>query len=165
MELALRAMGFSRAILFQPDALIGWSGRPGAEGVYLDEGSAEVRISSAGTRDRERIVVKPRDVWRVAVLGDSFTDALQVPEDKRFTSVMERLLAGCDAGGGRRVEVLNFGVSGFGTAQEYLLLKDRVPRYAPDVVVLAFLPVVGATSANEAARITNLQHSTLVRPQ
>ena len=31
--------------------------------------------------------------------------------------------------------------------------------------VLAFVPVVGATSANEAARITNLQHSTLVRPR
>ena len=140
MELALRAVGFSRPVFYEPDLLVGWSGRPGAEGVYLDEGSAEVRISSAGVRDRERIVVKPGDVWRVAVLGDSYTEALQVAEDRRFTSVMERLLAGCEAGGGRRVEVLNFGVSGFGTAQEYLLLKNRVLRYAPDVVVLAFLP-------------------------
>src|SRR6266852_2732534 len=140
MELTLRAVGFSRAVLYEPDPVVGWSGRPGAEGVYLDEGSAAVRISSAGVRDRERIVVKPGDVWRVAVLGDSYTEALQVAEDKRFTSVTERLLAGCDAGGGRRVEVLNFGVSGFGTAQEYLLLRDRVLRYAPDVVVLALLP-------------------------
>jgi hypothetical protein len=140
MELALRAIGFSRPVLYEPDPLVGWSGRPGAEGVYLDEGGAEVRISSAGVRDRERIAVKPRDVWRVAVLGDSYTEALQVAEDRRFTSVMERLLARCDAGRGRRVEVLNFGVSGFGTAQEYLLLKNRVLRYAPDVVVLAFLP-------------------------
>lgn len=140
VELALRGLGFSRAVLYQPDALVGWWGRPGAQGVYLDEGSAEVRISSAGVRDRERSVVKPTDVWRIAVLGDSYTEALQVAEDKRFTSVIERLLAECDAGGGRRVEVLNFGVSGFGTAQEYLLLRGRVLRYAPDVVVLAFLP-------------------------
>ncbi len=140
MELALRAVGFSRAVLYEPDPVVGWSGRPGAEGIYLDEGIAAIRISSAGVRDRERIVVKPGDVWRVAVLGDSYTEALQVAEDKRFTSVTERLLAGCDAGGGRRVEVLNFGVSGFGTAQEFLLLKNRVLRYAPDVVVLAFLP-------------------------
>ena len=140
MELALRALGFSRAVLYEPDSLVGWSGRPGAQGVYRDEGRAEVQISSAGVRDREHSIVKPANVWRVAVLGDSFTDALQVAEDKRFTSVIERLLAGCDAGAGRRVEVLNFGVSGFGTAQEYLLLRDRVLRYAPDVVVLAFLP-------------------------
>ncbi len=140
MELALRTLGFSRAVFYEPDSLVGWSGRPGAQGVNLDEGSAEVRISSAGVRDREHSVVKPADVWRLAVLGDSYTDALQVAEDKRFTSVTERLLAGCDAGGGRRVEVLNFGVSGFGTAQEFLLLKNRVLRYAPDVVVLAFLP-------------------------
>jgi len=140
MELALRALGFSRAVFYEPDSLIGWSGRPGAHGVYLDEGSAEVRISSAGVRDREHSIVKPGDVWRVAVLGDSYTEALQVAEDKRFTSVIERLLSECDAGGGRRVEVLNFGISGFGTAQEYLLLRGRVLRYAPDVVVLAFLP-------------------------
>jgi len=140
MELALRALGFSRAVLHEPDSLVGWSGRPGAQGVFLDEGNAEVRISSAGLRDREHSIAKPANVWRVAVLGDSFTEAAQVAEDKRFTSVVERLLTGCEAGGGRRVEVLNFGVSGFGTAQEYLLLRDRVLRYAPDVVVLAFLP-------------------------
>jgi hypothetical protein len=37
------------------------------------------------------------------------------------------------------VEVLAFGVSGFGTAQEYLLYGERVRAYHPDVVVLAFL--------------------------
>ncbi len=35
--------------------------------------------------------------------------------------------------------MLNFGVSGFGTAQELLLLRDRVLAYHPDLVVLAFL--------------------------
>jgi len=48
MELTLRAVGFSRAVLYEPDPVVGWSGRPRAEGVYLDEGSAAVRISSAG---------------------------------------------------------------------------------------------------------------------
>lgn len=139
-ELVLRALGFSHVVLNRPDPLIGWSGRPGAEGTYLDEGRAEVRISSAGVRDRERTVVKPTDVWRVVLLGDSFTEALQVAEDERFTSVTERLLARCDAGSGRRVEVLNFGGAGFSTAQEYLLLKERVLRYSPDLVVLAFFP-------------------------
>ena len=37
------------------------------------------------------------------------------------------------------VEVINFGVSGFGTVQELLTLKHKVWKYAPDIVLLAFL--------------------------
>jgi hypothetical protein len=36
--------------------------------------------------------------------------------------------------------VLNFGVSSYGTAQQLLTLRYRAREYAPDVVMLAFLP-------------------------
>jgi len=48
-------------------------------------------------------------------------------------------LTACPALAGRNVEVLNFGVSGFGTGQELLMLKHRVLAYSPDIVLLAFL--------------------------
>jgi hypothetical protein len=35
-------------------------------------------------------------------------------------------------------EVLNFGMSGYGTDQDYLLVKSQVLAYRPDVVVLSF---------------------------
>ena len=38
------------------------------------------------------------------------------------------------------VEVINFGVSGFGTIQEWQMLEHYVGDYAPDLVLLAFLP-------------------------
>ena len=49
----------------------------------------------------------------------------------------------------------------------YQMTSSTVPLAGEDegFYVLAFLPVAGATSANEAARITNLKHSTLVRPR
>ena len=49
----------------------------------------------------------------------------------------------------------------------YQMTSSTVPLVGEDegFYVLAFLPVAGAASANEAARITNLQHSTLVRPR
>ena len=49
----------------------------------------------------------------------------------------------------------------------YQMTSSTVPLAGEDeeFYVLAFLPIVGAASANEAARITNLQHSTLVRPR
>jgi hypothetical protein len=37
------------------------------------------------------------------------------------------------------VEVINFGVSGYGTSQEYLTLQHFVWEYSPDIVLLAFL--------------------------
>jgi hypothetical protein len=40
--------------------------------------------------------------------------------------------------GERRAEVLNFGIGGFGTAQELLLLRERVWKFEPDMIVLQF---------------------------
>jgi hypothetical protein len=38
----------------------------------------------------------------------------------------------------QNVEVINFGVSGYGTGQELLTLREKVWKYDPDVVLLAF---------------------------
>ena len=36
--------------------------------------------------------------------------------------------------------MINFGVSGYGTAQELLTLRHYVWDYSPDIVLMAFLP-------------------------
>ena len=36
-------------------------------------------------------------------------------------------------------EIINFGVSGYGTAQELQILRHRVWDYSPDMIILAFL--------------------------
>ena len=48
-----------------------------------------------------------------------------------------RRLADCPLLKGRRVEALNFGVDGYGTAQELVTLREKVWAYQPDIVVLA----------------------------
>lgn len=135
-ELVLRLLGISHPLFFQADPLTGLGHIPLARGWYTEEGRAHVRINAAGWRDGERSTAKVAGVVRVAVLGDSYTEALQVAEQARFTSVLEREL---NAQGRGRFEVLNFGVSGFGTGQELLALRERVLAYAPDVVLLAFV--------------------------
>ncbi|MBV9242240.1 MAG: SGNH/GDSL hydrolase family protein, partial [Acidobacteria bacterium] len=42
----------------------------------------------------------------------------------------------CPAFSGKRVEILSFGVSGYGTAQELLMMRERVFKYSPDLVLL-----------------------------
>jgi hypothetical protein len=143
-EAGLRVAGVSNPNFYQPDPVRGWGLAPGAEGWWLAEGRAYVRINGDGERDVEHAVAKPPGVLRVAVLGDSCTEALQVPVEQTFWKLLEPALASCPALAGRpgeqaaRVEVLNFGVAGYGTAQELLTLRQKVWKYAPDVVVLAF---------------------------
>ncbi len=136
-EIALRVVGYSYPEFYRLDQARGYALRPGVEGWYRKEGEAYVRINSDGLRDREHSITKPPDTIRIAVLGDSYPEALAVSQEEAFWSVMERKLQECNVVPGKKVEVLNFGVSGYGTAQELLTLREEVWKYSPDVVMLA----------------------------
>jgi lysophospholipase L1-like esterase len=137
-ELALRLIGVGYPLPYAPDEYCGTRLRPGFQAWFTEEGRAFVRINSAGFRDRERSLPKPANTVRIAVLGDSYAEALQVPLERTFWHLLEEELTRRKTFGARRVEVLNFGVSGYGTAQELQVLRHYVLPYAPDVVLLAF---------------------------
>lgn len=121
------------------DPNLGWKLKPGASGEWNGEGASFVQVNSEGLRDREHTKVKPPNTLRVAVLGDSFTEAIHVPVEQTFWSKLERKLGNCEAVKGRKnVEVMNFGVQGYGTAQELIMLREKVWDYSPDIVILAF---------------------------
>ena len=121
------------------DRDLGWKLKPGASGEWKGEGESFVRVNSQSLRDREHTKAKPPNTLRVAVLGDSFTEAIHVPIEQTFWSKLERKLGNCEAVKGRKkVEVINFGVQGYGTAQELIMLRKKVWDYHPDIVVLAF---------------------------
>jgi hypothetical protein len=136
-EVGLRVLGYSYPVFYAPDEYRGYALRPGMQGWYRKEGESWVRINSDGFRDRERDKVKPVGTFRIALLGDSFAEALQVPMEKAFWYLMEQKLNACGAFGGKRVEVLNFGVSGYGTAQELITLERNVWKYQPDLILLS----------------------------
>ncbi|PYS36571.1 MAG: hypothetical protein DMF75_00625 [Acidobacteria bacterium] len=136
-EFGLRIIGFSYPQFYALDASLGYSLRPNIEGWYRKEGASYVRINSDGLRDREHSKSKPPDTIRLAVIGDSYTEAMHVEMDQTFWRVAETNLPNCPDLGGKKIEVINFGVSGYGTAQEFLMLHQRVWQYSPDVVLLA----------------------------
>ena len=139
-EGALRVAGFSYPNFWQPDPVTGSSLRPGMEGWQRDEGRAYVKISAQGLRDREHSISKPAGTYRIVILGDSYAEAMQVDVERTFWSLLPKRLASCGFAPGKRVETLNFGVSGYGTAHELLTLQERVWPYSPDMVLLAFFP-------------------------
>jgi hypothetical protein len=140
-EIALRVAHVQfDAQLYGPDRDRGWTLRPRAGGVVSAETRQVVRINSRGFRDEERNYEKPANTYRIAVLGNSWTEALQVPLEETYTSVLQKNLEESSCFAQRRVEVLNFGVAGYSTAQELLLLEQEVWKYHPDLVLLAFYP-------------------------
>lgn len=136
-EIVLRVAGYSAPDFYTLDESRGYALRPGTDGWFRREGEAYVRINSDGLRDREHSLTKPPNVVRIALLGDSYAEAFSVASEDTFWTVMEKKLAECDAFQGKQVEVLNFGVSGYGTGQELITLREQVWKYAPDIVMLA----------------------------
>lgn len=136
-EIAFRIAGTAPLSQSAWDSSRGWQLQPGASGWQRSEGHAYVTINRDGLRGPEVPMAKPPGTVRIAVLGDSFTEALHVPYEQSFCAVAERELNHCSALGNRRAQVIDFGVSGYGTAQELLTLREKVWRYSPDIVVLA----------------------------
>lgn len=136
----LRLFDYSRPPLYQYSYATGADHRPNSAGWYEQEDLVYVTINSDGLRGPEVPREKADNVYRIAVLGDSFAEAFQVAYEERFSRVAEVALEGC-APPGRRIEVINFGVAGYGTAREIMMLRDKAVHYDPDLVFLLFTPV------------------------
>lgn len=118
---------------FRYDPQLGWRGRPNAAGRFDGtEFRTTATLSGAGFRDRARAAAKPAGTFRVAVFGDSITWGFGVEQGERFTDWLERRFRA----EGRPIEVLNLGVSGYGTDQELLLYRAVGRGYCPDLVLV-----------------------------
>src|SRR5687767_12285989 len=91
-EVVLRVAGVTYPRTSQRDPNRGTARIPSIEWWQNEEGEAHITINRAGFRDSERAVGKLAHVYRIAVLGDSMVEALQVPAEQRFTEVLEEIL-------------------------------------------------------------------------
>lgn len=136
-EVLLRIIGFDYPVVTQADEHTGYALVPSSTWVHRKEGYSIVRTNAYGFRDSEWSMAKPAGTYRIAVLGDSFVAALEVAKEARFTELLGPLLERSHAFSGQRVEVMNFGQPGFGTAQELQVLRHKILRFKPDLVLLA----------------------------
>jgi hypothetical protein len=118
-----------------PHPIFGWSLKPNIEYEKdLPEAKVLVRYNSQGFRDAERSLIKPKDVTRILVLGDSFMEGYSVNIQDSLPYLLENILNN----EGKRVEVINMGVGGYGTLQEYLVWEEVGKNYDPDIVIVGF---------------------------
>ena len=134
-EVLLRLLGVDYPVFVWTDPIRGVAHIPGAKGgKTLPGGHRWVEMNRDGWRGPDVEVEHPPGTLRIALLGDSFIEAFEVPFDSTVGEVVERRLTALR---GSPVEVLNFGNGGYGTTQEFLTLQHEVWKYSPDLVLLA----------------------------
>ena len=123
----LREGASERSLTYRYDADLGWAPIPNSSSTITTARTIEVQHNSLGFRDTEF----ERDA-RPAMLfiGDSFVWGVDAEADERFTDLLRSRNS--------NFRIVNAGVSGYGTDQEYLLLQRIWPTIQPDVVVLIF---------------------------
>jgi hypothetical protein len=108
---------------------LGWELRPNVR-------TDRVTSNSQGLRGSREYAPEPAaGTRRVLCVGDSFTFGAGLRDDETMPARLEAALNGS---GPARWEVLNFGVEGYGTDQQWIYFSERGLRYRPAVVVLSF---------------------------
>lgn len=90
------------------------------------------RISSQGLRNRELPFLKPSGAGRILVLGDSVTYGPGVAAERTFSAQLEALLRET----GANADVVNAGVPGYSTYNEFEFYRSRGAAFDPDIVLL-----------------------------
>lgn len=122
-----------RGLVLRPseDPILRYELVPGSQGYAF---GTDIRVNSAGFRDREYERDKPAGTRRLLVIGDSITFGNGLRPEERFT---DRLEARYRAEG-KAVQVLNLGVTGYDPLQELELLEKVGLAFHPDVVLQAW---------------------------
>lgn len=143
LEGFFRLSGVGGQEFLTPSKTLGTTHLPGKKIIWRMEGFSADNLNAIGYRDVEHTIAKPAGVKRIAVLGDSHSEGLQVPLQDIYARRLETQL---NEKGNHNFEVINFACSGYSTAQEYVQYTHEVEQYKPDVTVV--LMHWGNTTAN-----------------
>ena len=116
----------SISLRYDPD--LGWNNNPRMVDYFNPQ----------GLRNPGRVFQKnpPAGVLRIALFGDSMTKGAEVELEESWGFYLERELRES----GFNVEVLNFGVGGYGIDQIFLRWEKEGKHFHPDVVIFGFYP-------------------------
>lgn len=118
---------------YEADPHTGFRLRPNSVGHF--QMGIVANTSSQGLRDREFSLKKPAGIFRILVIGDSFTVGANVREEQTYAKVLERQLR--DAYG-PNIEVVNTGVGGWNPPQYEAYYEHYGYRFEPDLILIGF---------------------------
>jgi hypothetical protein len=140
LEGCFNLAGIGQGEIVKPDTRLGCRHINDKFVTWRLEGYSRGRLNKQGMRDIDHTLTKSAGVTRLAFLGDSYTEGLQVPLADIFANRLQSSLNESAAKSGNRFESLNFGCSSYSTGQELLQFETEAKPYKPDIVVLLFTP-------------------------
>ena len=69
------------------------------------------------------------------MLGDSFAEARSIKLEKTFWFLLKENLKDCKSKNNKKIEVINFGVTEYGTTQQLITLRNDVYDVAADIIL------------------------------
>jgi hypothetical protein len=154
LEVVLRVADFrelreslsEQSLGYRYDGELGWAPVANSSSVVTGARTFRVKHNSLGLRDEEfNLDGKPT----IMFLGDSFVWGFDSEADERFTDLLKPKIPA--------YKILAAGVAGYGTDQEYLLLKRLWPKVKPAVVVLIFCSLNDRADNSSNLRYQNYQ--------
>jgi hypothetical protein len=114
-----------------PDEKLGWRATENyhSRETAYDAAGQPYRVNGSADGNGFRFFGDPHtDKTKVLVLGDSYTQAIEVSNAKAYYGVMAASLPG--------TEFFVYGAGGYGTLQEYLILDEWLDRIKPQILLL-----------------------------
>jgi len=156
LEIGLRVLmtdyvpsGHDSPRIWQYHPTYGWVGRSNIDVPFRQAAfSVNVQHNNLGQRDRTLVESTPRKK-RMLVLGDSFVWCYGVEINDCFVDRLEKRHPDWD--------IINGGIAGTGTDQQYLYLRDKIVELKPDVVLLLVIQ-------NDFQDNTKSQHNNYFKP-
>lgn len=100
---------------------------------FREEFTQKIKLNSKGLRDYEYDYKKDDSVYRIAMVGDSFIEGMQIKLEETIPKRLEKKLN--EVG---NYEVINFGFSGYDLVPEAVLIEEEVIKYKPDMIILNY---------------------------
>lgn len=121
-----------QASFYGPDPDTGYQLRPNREGLWITEHRAWKYVNKDGYLGPTHSPPRSPDAVRVAVVGDSIVESLQVPDEKTFVRQSEIILAQ-DHG---PIEMMNFGLAGASVAVSAARMDHIIRSVSPTLIFL-----------------------------
>jgi len=106
-----RVLPVAEVSLYGPDAETAYTHRSNVKGIWTTENRAKVSTNSFGIRsngNQDEVIESTKGWYKVGLIGDSITEALQVNDHKTFSALIEKKLQA----DGKKVRVYNLGLAG-----------------------------------------------------
>jgi lysophospholipase L1-like esterase len=130
--------GWGERISLTPDAATGWHLKPNQQKTRLrwENYDYQVTANSLGFPAPEYPVEKAPNTLRIMATGDAFTSSEGVNTEDSWARKLEQTLA--KQFPDRKVEVMNFAITGHGPNQYAAVVEKYAPIYRPDIILAEF---------------------------